>query len=327
MTRSHPSPDAPLSRAQILDSTSPHWPGVVECNESVRVKASEIVDWGFTQANTIPPLKAQILKLARSEINELNGVVESNAAEIEGLKEDLAVNIAGYDAEKAEKEERIRERDEANEQLEFLEGELEGVRAEETRLRAEVKSQGEELRDVTKNRDDLDDEVRRLKDLSNAREIEASKLRAQLSDLRQQHAVALSDAQRYMAEADRSRERVGTASAKASAAIEEAAKLRKWQDWAKARGAKGLAYILVGEDGVLGGPVAKNLSESERAGIAEQVGAKNGDAIFFAAGDQRSPTVDIPSGLGQNGWRRIVAARNCYLPCTFRNWQALRSNR
>ena len=107
------SPDAPLSRAQILDSTSPHWPGVVECNESVRVKASDIVDWGFTQANTIPPLKAQILKLdkelklARSEISELNGVVESNAAEIEGLKEDLAVNIAGYDAEKAEKEERI----------------------------------------------------------------------------------------------------------------------------------------------------------------------------------------------------------------------------
>ena len=113
LTRSHPPPDAPLSRAQILDSTSPHWPGVVECNESVRVKASDIVDWGFTQANTIPPLKAQILKLdkelklARSEISELNGVVESNAAEIEGLKEDLAVNIAGYDAEKAEKEERI----------------------------------------------------------------------------------------------------------------------------------------------------------------------------------------------------------------------------
>ncbi len=64
--------------------------------------------------------------------------------------------------------------------------------------------------------------------------------------------------------------------------------LDAWQDWAKARGAKGLAYILLGEDGVLGGPVAKNLSESERAGIAEQVGAKNGDAIFFAAGDQIS---------------------------------------
>ena len=60
--------------------------------------------------------------------------------------------------------------------------------------------------------------------------------------------------------------------------------LDAWQDWAKARGAKGLAYILVGEDGTLSGPVAKNLSEKESAGIASTVGAKNGDAIFFAAG-------------------------------------------
>ena len=60
--------------------------------------------------------------------------------------------------------------------------------------------------------------------------------------------------------------------------------LDAWQDWAKARGAKGLAYILVGDDSTLSGPVAKNLSEKESAGIAAQVGAKNGDAIFFAAG-------------------------------------------
>ena len=60
--------------------------------------------------------------------------------------------------------------------------------------------------------------------------------------------------------------------------------LDAWQDWAKARGAKGLAYILVGADGTLSGPVAKNLSERESAGIAAKVGAKNGDAIFFAAG-------------------------------------------
>ena len=64
--------------------------------------------------------------------------------------------------------------------------------------------------------------------------------------------------------------------------------LDAWQDWAKARGAKGLAYILVGEDGSLGGPVAKNLSERESKDIASFVGAKNGDAIFFAAGDQSS---------------------------------------
>jgi aspartyl-tRNA synthetase len=62
--------------------------------------------------------------------------------------------------------------------------------------------------------------------------------------------------------------------------------LDAWQEWAKARGAKGLAYILVGEDGVLSGPVAKNLSETESAGIAAHVSAKPGDAIFFAAGER-----------------------------------------
>lgn len=64
--------------------------------------------------------------------------------------------------------------------------------------------------------------------------------------------------------------------------------LDAWQDWARARGAKGLAYILVGEDGSLGGPVAKNLSERESKEIASFVDAKNGDAIFFAAGEQSS---------------------------------------
>lgn len=64
--------------------------------------------------------------------------------------------------------------------------------------------------------------------------------------------------------------------------------LDAWQDWAKARGAKGLAYILVGDDGSLSGPVAKNLSEKESSGIAAKVGASNGDAIFFAAGERNS---------------------------------------
>lgn len=62
--------------------------------------------------------------------------------------------------------------------------------------------------------------------------------------------------------------------------------LDAWQDWAKARGAKGIAYILINEDGTLGGPVSKNISESESSGIAAQVGAKPGDAIFFAAGER-----------------------------------------
>ncbi|MFN8082137.1 MAG: aspartate--tRNA ligase, partial [Kineosporiaceae bacterium] len=60
--------------------------------------------------------------------------------------------------------------------------------------------------------------------------------------------------------------------------------LDAWQDWAKQRGARGLAYVLIGEDGTLGGPVAKNLTDAERAGLAAQVGAKPGDCVFFAAG-------------------------------------------
>lgn len=64
--------------------------------------------------------------------------------------------------------------------------------------------------------------------------------------------------------------------------------LDAWQDWAKARGAKGLAYILVQPDGQLGGPVAKNLSQTETAGVAAATGAEPGDAIFFAAGDRQS---------------------------------------
>jgi aspartyl-tRNA synthetase len=60
--------------------------------------------------------------------------------------------------------------------------------------------------------------------------------------------------------------------------------LDAWQEWAKQRGAKGLAYVLVGADGELGGPVAKNLSEEERAGLAQHVGAKPGDCVFFGAG-------------------------------------------
>ncbi|MSS00455.1 aspartate--tRNA ligase [Arthrobacter sp. BL-252-APC-1A] len=60
--------------------------------------------------------------------------------------------------------------------------------------------------------------------------------------------------------------------------------LDAWQEWAKQRGAKGLAYVLVQEDGSLTGPVAKNLTDFEREHLAEKVGANPGDCIFFAAG-------------------------------------------
>jgi aspartyl-tRNA synthetase len=62
--------------------------------------------------------------------------------------------------------------------------------------------------------------------------------------------------------------------------------LDAWQEWAKTRGAKGLAYVLVSTDGTLGGPVAKNLSDIELSGLASAAGASPGDAIFFAAGEK-----------------------------------------
>ena len=61
-----------------------------------------------------------------------------------------------------------------------------------------------------------------------------------------------------------------------------------WQDWAKQRGAKGLAYVTFEPDGTLGGPVAKNLSDSERSGLAERLGAGPGDCAFFGAGGKSS---------------------------------------
>ncbi|MEE8666656.1 MAG: aspartate--tRNA ligase [Bifidobacterium mongoliense] len=61
-----------------------------------------------------------------------------------------------------------------------------------------------------------------------------------------------------------------------------------WQEWARQRGAKGLAYVQFGDDGELKGPVAKNLSDEERNGLKEAVGAENGDAVFFAAGSRES---------------------------------------
>ena len=61
-----------------------------------------------------------------------------------------------------------------------------------------------------------------------------------------------------------------------------------WQDWAKQRGHRGLAYVLVDADGTLSGPVAKNLSDSERDGLAAHVGAEPGDCVFFSAGPDKA---------------------------------------
>ncbi|MBT0567991.1 aspartate--tRNA ligase [Williamsia sp. CHRR-6] len=75
--------------------------------------------------------------------------------------------------------------------------------------------------------------------------------------------------------------------------------LDAWQEWAKQRGAKGLAYVLIGDDGTLGGPVAKNLSDAERAGLATHVGAQPGDCVFFAAGAPKAQRALLGAARGE----------------------------
>ncbi len=82
--------------------------------------------------------------------------------------------------------------------------------------------------------------------------------------------------------------------------------LDAWQEWAKQRGARGLAYVLVAEDGSLGGPVAKNLSEAEQAGLAAHAGAQPGDCVFFAAGATKSSRALL-------GAARLEIGRRCGL--------------
>ena len=72
-----------------------------------------------------------------------------------------------------------------------------------------------------------------------------------------------------------------------------------WQDWAKQRGHRGLAYVLIDDDGTLGGPVAKNLSDAERAGLAAHVGAKPGDCVFFSAGPVRTSRALLGAARGE----------------------------
>ncbi len=79
-----------------------------------------------------------------------------------------------------------------------------------------------------------------------------------------------------------------------------------WQEWAKQRGARGLAYVTVAEDGTLGGPVAKNITEAERAGLAAATGAEPGDCIFFAAGS-------APDARALLGAARLEIADRCDL--------------
>ena len=85
-----------------------------------------------------------------------------------------------------------------------------------------------------------------------------------------------------------------------------------WQEWAKQRGARGLAYVTVGADGELGGPVAKNISDAEKAGLAAHVGAAPGDCIFFAAGAAKSSRALLGAARLEIGRRAGLIDENAW---------------
>ena len=61
------------------------------------------------------------------------------------------------------------------------------------------------------------------------------------------------------------------------------AQIDKLTELAKEHGAKGMAYVYVGEGRALRGPIVKFLSESEQAALVERAGGEPGDLIVFAA--------------------------------------------
>ncbi|WKX19899.1 MULTISPECIES: aspartate--tRNA ligase [unclassified Streptomyces] len=56
-------------------------------------------------------------------------------------------------------------------------------------------------------------------------------------------------------------------------------------DYAVSQGAKGLAWVRVGEDGKLSGPIAKFLTEANVAELTKRLSLAPGHAVFFGAGE------------------------------------------
>jgi aspartyl-tRNA synthetase len=76
-----------------------------------------------------------------------------------------------------------------------------------------------------------------------------------------------------------------------------------WIDWAKGRGAKGLAYVIVEPDGTLRSPLVKFFSEAEIAAFATAAGAVPGDLVFLVAAPERE-------ALELLGALRVAVARD-----------------
>jgi aspartyl-tRNA synthetase len=76
------------------------------------------------------------------------------------------------------------------------------------------------------------------------------------------------------------------------AAASGRSKLDAFTDRAKQMGAKGLVWIKVGDDLALDSPVAKFLSDAERAALLQQMQAKSGDLLLLVA-DEWSTTCEV----------------------------------
>ncbi|MFL6136884.1 MAG: aspartate--tRNA ligase [Frankiaceae bacterium] len=76
-----------------------------------------------------------------------------------------------------------------------------------------------------------------------------------------------------------------------------------WVDWAKGRGAKGLAHVAVEADGTLRSPLAKFFSQAETDGFAEAAGAEPGDLVLLVAAPRRE-ALDLLGAL------RLAVARD-----------------
>ena len=76
------------------------------------------------------------------------------------------------------------------------------------------------------------------------------------------------------------------------AAASGRSKLDAFTDRAKQMGAKGLVWIKVGDDLALDSPVAKFLSDTERAALLQQMQAKSGDLLLLVA-DEWSTTCGV----------------------------------
>src|SRR5699024_2632410 len=72
--------------------------------------------------------------------------------------------------------------------------------------------------------------------------------------------------------------------------------------------------------GEMTGPVSKNISETELAGLAEKVGANPGDAIFFAAGDPAASRALLGAARVEIGHRTGLIKGNSEVPAEEQVW-------